>query len=325
MLVRPQPLAPLLLAAGLALAFAAAGSAQGGSLGLGGGPIVEGRVTDPGGNPIVGARVDAHLRSEFRADYAVTDLQGGYRLVLPRTSEHWELRVSADGYFPQQTSVGVWRSRHRYDFVLRPDPNFDPTRPARDARERRRARAEMRDGLRAAEKGDRARAIERLERAVELDPTYGPALNNLGVQLRLAGREEEAERRFRQVIELEPLDYHARFNLGSLLSDTGRFAEAVPELETAALVDPASYPAAYALGRAFVAVGDARALVALRDAERVAPAGSDLTLEISDALVVAGRFDEALAAKKTWLTSHASDPRADHVRATIAQLEARSE
>jgi hypothetical protein len=318
--VRRRMPGPLLLLA-LALPAGLAAQIEPGQGAATGSYLVEGTVVDPGGHGITGAMVEAYLHSEVRADYGVSDIQGRYHIVLGQRSEFWELRVSAEGYLPQTTTVGIWRSVERVDFVLRPDPRYDPNGPARESRARRQARARMREGLALAAKGRRTEAIRELEQAVERDPTYVPALNNLAVQLRLAGRTAEAETRFRQAIARDSLDFYSRFNLGMLLLDTGRAPEAARELEWAALIDPASFPAAVSLARAYLAAGDQRALEAFRNAGHLAPKDVDLSLETSDAMVLAGELAEALDAKRAWLASHGSDPRAEQVRSTIARLE----
>lgn len=285
-------------------------------------PAVYGYVTDPEGKPVQQARVEIYLRSEFRADYAVTDNNGFYIIVVPERSDFWEVRVHADGFLTASTQVGVFR-RERVDFALRPDPRaWD--RPTIESRERTKARKTMQEGLTLARQGKRDEALGLLREAVKIDPDYAAAHNNLAVNLRLVGELAEAEQQLRSAIEIKPLDYHANFNLGALLYDTGRPHEAVPSLLNAVIADPTSPVAEAMLGRAYLALGLAKqALEHLEEAQDMGGDDIDLVLEISDAYVVAGQLAKALKVKSRWLANHADDPRAERVAATVATLEAR--
>jgi len=285
-------------------------------------PAVYGYVTDPEGKAVAQARVEIYLRSEFRADYAVTDSDGFFIIVVPERSDFWEVRVHADGFLSASTQVGVYR-RERVDFALRPDPRAWERAPI-ESRERTRARKTMQNGLELARAGDRDAALAQLREAVVIDPEYAAARNNLAVNLRLVGELAEAEEQLRAAIELSFIDYHANFNLGALLYDTGRPHEAVPLLQNAVIADPTSPMAEAMLGRAYLALGLAgQALEHFEEALRLGGKEIDLALEISDAHVIAGNLEKALKVKSAWLASHAGDPRAARVAATVATLEAR--
>lgn len=285
-------------------------------------PAIFGYVTTVDGKPIANAMVEVYLNSEFRADYAVTDSQGFYALALPQRSEVWEIRVKADGFLPWSTRTGIL-ARERVDIVLRKDPR--PTAEVKpESKQRKQARKLMQEGLEAARKGEKEKALALLRKAVATDPRYAPASNNLGVQLRLAGDLEGAEAAFRQALQAESFDFYCRFNLAALLYDTGRYHEAVPVAEQAVLADPTSPAAEALLGRGLLALGQGgRALEHFQRAQTLSQNQMDLELEISDAYALAGRFSEALATKKSWLARHGDDPRATHVQASVAKLEAR--
>lgn len=285
-------------------------------------PAIYGYVTTVDGKPIANATVEAYLNSEFRADYAVTDPQGFYALALPQRSEVWEIRVKADGFLPWSTRTGIL-AKERLDIVLRRDPRPAPEAQA-ETKQRRKARKLMQEGLAAARSGETDKAVELLRQAVATDPRYAAAANNLGVQLRLAGKLAEAETAFRQALEADSFDFYSRFNLAALLYETGRYHEAVPMAEQAVLADPTSAVAEALLGRSLLALGlGAKALEHFQRAQILAHNQMDLELEISDAYALAGRLPEALASKKAWLATHSQDPRAAHVQASVAKLEAR--
>lgn len=284
-------------------------------------PAIFGYITTVDGKPIANAIVEVFLNSEFRADYTVTDSQGFYALALPQRSEVWEIRVTAQGFLPWSTRTAVL-AKERFDIVLRPSPRGTEEKEV-EPKNRRHARKLMRQGLELARRGQADQAVELLRKASASDPEYAPAANNLGVQLRLMGDLAGAEEAFRQALAADSFDYYSRFNLAALLYDTGRFHEAVPMAEQAILADPTSPSAEALLGRGLLALGRGKeALEHLQRAQTLSQNQLDLSLEVSDAYALSGRLQEALAAKKAWLATHGDDPRAPHVQATVAKLEA---
>jgi len=287
-----------------------------------GGAVLYGYVTDGEGHPLAGVEVEAFLRSAHRAAYEITDIQGYYSLPLPEKSDFWEIRLRLEGYYPTTERLSIWRDRERWNFSLAKNP--DSGLRAVEKKDRRKARKIMQEGLEKAGSGDREGAIEDLRLALDLDPVYTPALNNLGVQLRMTGDIEGAEKAFRRATELESLDYFAHYNLGALLYDTGRYSEATEMLERATLADPTSPLAKAALGRAFLATGQGEpALKCLREAGDLSGGQLDLQLEISDALIMQREWAQAIAAKQEWLIAHPEDEQAPHVQSTIEKLQER--
>ena len=288
------------------------------------GPVLYGYVTTANGEPLEGARVEAYLRSEYRSDYALTNDQGFYSLSLTQQSDFWEIRVRREGYRPSSERLSVWRSRVRQDFNLTADPNANGAPQAKNPRARARAKDVMQQGLELARQGDRPAAIALLREALTIDPAYVAALNNLGVQLRLAGDLAGAESELRKATELAPLDYYSHFNLGTLLYDTRRFEEAAAALEQAMLADPTAPMASAFLGRAYIGLRKGKeALGHLEAAERLASGKLDLELEKSDAWVLQGDLAAALRAKQAWLETHPDDPRAAQVQASVEKLRLR--
>jgi tetratricopeptide (TPR) repeat protein len=142
--------------------------------------------------------------------------------------------------------------------------------------------------------GQYATAVKNLERAIELDPRYMKAYDNLGLcyealgrfdaaqrsweeAIRLNGEQQakspwpalnlgllltrldeldEAETRFRESLASDPRFPQARYQLGITLEKKGRLAEAMAELEEAARLDPAYPEPQYALSRLYRRAGD---------------------------------------------------------------------
>jgi Tfp pilus assembly protein PilF len=74
------------------------------------------------------------------------------------------------------------------------------------------AKAEAQFGVDVALRGLWREAIYRWERAVELDPTYAEAFNNLAVAYEHEGQLEKARQAYEKAIALEPQNIQIRQN-----------------------------------------------------------------------------------------------------------------
>jgi tetratricopeptide (TPR) repeat protein len=67
---------------------------------------------------------------------------------------------------------------------------------------------------------------ERYSQAVEIDPHFGQAWNNLGTLLSEMGKTDEAITAFRRALSADPDDARAHYNLADTLTEAGRGEEA---------------------------------------------------------------------------------------------------
>ncbi|MEM7584121.1 MAG: tetratricopeptide repeat protein [Acidobacteriota bacterium] len=86
--------------------------------------------------------------------------------------------------------------------------------------------------------GDTEAARRSFERALELDPKLGDAAANLGLMAAAAGRLEEAGDRLRRALAIAPESAPIRNNLGVVLLRQGRTGEAAEQFEKAVALDP---------------------------------------------------------------------------------------
>lgn len=143
--------------------------------------------------------------------------------------------------------------------------------------------------------GETAVAIEHLERAVELDPDYGPAVGLLGVLYSQTNRPMKAVQHLTRATELLPDDFPSRANLGTLLVRMGRGAEAIPCLERALEIDPEAAPLRMQL--ASLLAGAGRPLEGAAVLEPLAKGTSPTArarLERGRLLGAAGSWEEAI-------------------------------
>jgi type IV pilus assembly protein PilF len=97
--------------------------------------------------------------------------------------------------------------------------------PRRDARERAKIHAEL--GAAYYGSGQYAVSLEELKTALEADPNYVPALNQLGLVYLALGKEDDAQAQFEKANRLDPNDSSVNNNYGMLLCRRGRDRDAM--------------------------------------------------------------------------------------------------
>jgi tetratricopeptide (TPR) repeat protein len=149
----------------------------------------------------------------------------------------------------------AFRARGRLDNALQiiddvingSDPNHPNNGPgANDARAHY-----LRALLRVEVNRDVPGAIQSFTRAVELDPQFAEAHNNLGVYLLQAGNVPQAIEHLRAATALAPSWAKARLNLGDALRAMHSYDEAIAELQRAQQLDPSMVEVHYNYGRLY--------------------------------------------------------------------------
>ena len=86
------------------------------------------------------------------------------------------------------------------------------TAPAAHADARGEARSQVDFGINVAQRGLWREAIYRWEKAVELDPTYAAAYNDLAIAYEHEGQLDKARRAYDKAMELDPNNAQIRQN-----------------------------------------------------------------------------------------------------------------
>jgi Flp pilus assembly protein TadD len=84
--------------------------------------------------------------------------------------------------------------------------------PAAYADNRSAAKSQVDFGIKVAQNGLWKEATYRWEKAVELDPTYAAAWNNLGIAYEHEGRFEDARKAYEKAVALDPKNILIRQN-----------------------------------------------------------------------------------------------------------------
>jgi Tfp pilus assembly protein PilF len=129
-------------------------------------------------------------------------------------------------------------------------------------------------GLWYESQGDTARALSEYEEALRLKDTLPMAHNNLGAILRrVPGRHDEARAHLERALELQPVYSEAANNLGVWFEDTGDLANAALRFRDALRMAPSNAEAANNLGSVLARTpgGLAEAMAQFREAIRLSP------------------------------------------------------
>ncbi|HEY6130114.1 MAG TPA: tetratricopeptide repeat protein [Candidatus Acidoferrum sp.] len=123
-------------------------------------------------------------------------------------------------------------------------------------------------------------AIAEYQAAIKLAPKEPRLHEELGTELRIAGKMEEAEEAFRQELEIDPDNVVAKYKLGVIATERGDAGKGKQLIEEAMRVRPNLRNADYNLGRAEMLLGNDSA--AMEDFQRATKADSDAdVLEIA--------------------------------------------
>lgn len=117
------------------------------------------------------------------------------------------------------------------------------------------ARQLYKQALDLVQAGEHKKAIEQLNEALKLYPTFVPALNELGVQYMRQKEYGKAEVSLREAVRLAPDAFTPQLNFGILMLQKKDFVSAATALERAVQKDSSSSAAHFQLGKVFVNMG----------------------------------------------------------------------
>lgn len=133
------------------------------------------------------------------------------------------------------------------------DPTISAGRQMHDAPGAARKAAEKAEKL--SKKGRHDDAIEQLKRALEIDPQFYEAENNLALEYEAIGKNDDAERTLQHLTESSPDHVIAFNNLATLLCRQKRYGEAEVVARRALKAHPYSFKANLLFGTALVQQG----------------------------------------------------------------------
>ncbi|MHC4116631.1 MAG: tetratricopeptide repeat protein [Planctomycetota bacterium] len=183
------------------------------------------------------------------------------------------------------------------------------------------ARVHNRTGAELLKAGKPAEAALEFRKAIEADPTYAGAYNNLGIAYERLGQ-GDAQAQFERAIQLMPDFTHAHYNLARALMRAGQTPRAVAQLQRTIQIDPDHVGALNMLGMALGRQQKfAEAQVHLERAVRLDPNHAEARSNLGAAYAGQGRLREAIAQFEAALRIDPGDPDArENLRRVKAAL-----
>lgn len=180
--------------------------------------------------------------------------------------------------------------------------------------------------MESARSGDRKKAIEELNKALEIYPNFMSALTELGVQHMALKQWDKATDALRKAIKISPDAFFPHLNYGIVLVQLKNYKDATSELRFAVQKDGTSAVAHFYFGRALINVGQYDAAEnALRQTITI---GGDEAIEAHRYLgaVYIEKRDSVRAADEldTYLKLAPNAKDAERIRAIIKDLRAQA-
>lgn len=113
------------------------------------------------------------------------------------------------------------------------------------------AQAHFKQGVKYSISGNINAALNEYLKAIQIDPNYACAYNNLGYAYRLKGKIDLAIENYNKVLELKPTDDTAHTNLASCYDSRGDYDRAIEEYHKALELDPGSITVELALEKIY--------------------------------------------------------------------------
>jgi tetratricopeptide (TPR) repeat protein len=154
-------------------------------------------------------------------------------------------------------------------------------------------------------------AIAAYQRALELNPKFLKALNNLGAALANKGKDQEAIEAYQKALKLAPRDYVVLYNLGVSYSNSGQLPAAIASYRKALKLEPKFLDARINLGVALRRNGELDAAVATyQEALKLYPENPRLLNNLAVALDAKRDYTQALEVVRKALQLKPKHPEA---------------
>jgi tetratricopeptide (TPR) repeat protein len=298
---------------------------------------VEGVVYGPGSQPLPGIVVFLEDVTRARVGQSITGSDGRYRFSRVAAGTYFIVVRPTDGRL--QPAVhrlelinsarggGVASSSERVDIMIGAVPRRAAaaagTLFAQDVPGE--AEAEYERALESLGKKDRARAAERLKRALKIFPDYFDAAQQLGLLYVEGEQFGEAMAPLVKAIEVNPKAAPSYLGLGIASISLGRPDLALDALEHARQLDAKSYRVHFYLGLALTDLNRLdEAVVSLKEAHRLGvPAKFGAArLYLASVYTRRGQRREAAAELETYLAENPNAANAANVREAVRKLKA---
>ena len=174
-------------------------------------------------------------------------------------------------------------------------------------------------------KGETAQAIECSKKAVEIEPQFAEAWNQLGWEFEQAGTIIEAESAYQKALGLDPVFIEPRVRLAGLALAQSRWLQAQDESAKAIAMNAVEYPISY-LYRSLAELNLNQWDAAERDAREALPANADHSMDLAEYVLAAaldqeGDSEQALEHFRRYIVLVPKGGRSAAAKNRIAQLQ----
>jgi len=239
-----------------------------GDLGTGGRNTIQGNIFYANGRRM-DRRVKVKLRSLYGEQFRMADdsgsfsflrLKGGTYTLIVEAGPEFEVATETVDIIEAPRRSGDPGQTHTVQITLQPKQTATPktvgTVDASTGGVPEEARKLYKAAMESAAAGDNKKAMELLNSALKIHPTYMSALNELGLHYMRLKQFNKAAESFSHALKIAPEAFTPRLNYGILLLQTKDYKAAVTELDRAVQKDSSSASAHFHLGKALVNVGN---------------------------------------------------------------------
>ena len=244
-----------------------------------------------------------------RIEVYFTDSRGRFimsRILGLKTDAGYQIIVQGDG-----TTFGTTTATFREFGVYQVQVFLQPFRSAAvkpaavvdlaefDSLAPEEARQAYTEAMRLYKEGQRDKAVQGLERAIEIYPQYFRALNDLGVIYMKMSKLDLAAQTFDRAIKIAPRVYYPKLNLAKIHTRQGRYKDAVQMLDQLHKENPTLIDVRIALGDALMAMNkldeaEPHLRAALNDAKLERETAGDVHYKLGLLLNKKQKYDEAI-------------------------------
>lgn len=238
----------------------------------------------------------------------------------------YSVRVHVEGFAEEEISVSVFRNNSRETVMIDLHPVRLAEEPAgsisvTEYQIPRLAKREFQQGLEDRKRGQCAKAIPHLQKAVQAFGQYGDAFNELGHCFQNLKDFEKAEESFKKAIEYSDTVYPS-INLADLYESRKRFDDARAVLHQSMLKYPAEGDLDFALAHLYfvqdrIQEAEEAGLRAHLKVHRLA----DVHLLLAKIYSRIKKYSDVLTQLRLYLTENPKGPTADLVRKNLAEIQ----
>lgn len=223
---------------------------------------LRGEVVSPEGKPLVDGFVFLEGATSPFSSSTRTGLDGSFKFKKLDPAMYRIQIVTSWGEMEQSIEIGPSSAdkKGRIKTAFKFEPQFHAeeraTVPLKQLAIPEEAKKEYRKAIKSLNEKRTEKAIEHLQKAVELAPHYSNALNRLGTISYMSQAYGQAEIYFRRALSQTPDSYSPVVNLGAALLSLGKLEEALELNRRAVQMRPQDPLARSQLGQTYQAMGE---------------------------------------------------------------------